>query len=136
MKNRKRLITTGCLLMVLLSVLALSMILFFGMPIYGKFDEWRHQTPTEFSERKWKSSDKYRWVSVELLINELSQQKLNKEELVQRLGHPDSKTAEGHWEYEAKRPGWSFIDFSGGGLLLKFDSDNYLESATNSTWID
>jgi hypothetical protein len=106
------------------------------MPLYGKFDEWRYQAPSEFSERKWKSSEKYRWVSSDLLIEEVLNEQMKKEDILEILGTPNSKTEEGHWQYDAKLPGFHFIDFSGGGLLLKFDTDNHLNSAENTTWID
>ncbi len=106
------------------------------MTAYGEFDEWRHQEPEEFSERKWKSNKKYRWVSVDLLIEEQLNQKMKKEEVIALLGQPDETTLEGHFEYDADRPGWQIIDFSGGGLLLKFTPQGYLESSINTTWID
>ena len=136
MKNRKRLFATGCLVLLLLCVPALPILWFFGMPLYGEFDEWRYQTPTEFSERKWKSNEKYRWVSVDLLIEDVLHEGMKKDDIIEALGNPDSKTAEGYWLYHAKRPGWNFIDFSGGGLVLKFKADNRLESAENTTWVD
>lgn len=136
MKNRKLIILAAAIVLGLLSIPALPIIAFTGLSVYGEFDEWRHQTPEKFSERKWNSSLKYRWISIDLLIEEHLRDGMSKEEVVGLLGEPNNTTPEGSFEYEARRPGFHFIDFSGGGLLVEFTPHGYLESATNTTWVD
>jgi len=136
LKNRTLIFLAAGLILGILSIPALPIIVFTGLSVYGEFDEWRHQTPDEFSERKWKSNRKYRWVSIDLLINGSLNERMKKEEVIQLLGKPDDITPKGNFEYEAKRPGFHFIDFSGGGLFVEFTPGGYLESSTNTTWVD
>jgi len=127
---------SAVILLGLLCIPALPFVLAAGITAYGQFDEWRYQEPDEFSARKWKANEKYRWNSIDLVIEENLQENMKREEVIRLLGSPDKTTPEGHIEYEAKRPGFHFIDFSGGGLLIHFSSDGYLKSSTNTTWVD
>lgn len=52
------------------------------------------------------------------------------------LGKPDSITEKKEWQYETKRPGWHFIDFSGGGLLIEFGSDRKAYRISKNLWVD
>jgi len=136
LNKRVFIIISAGILIGLFCIPALPFVLAAGLTAYSEFDEWRYQEPNEFSERKWKSSDKYRWNSIDLVIEEKLREKIKREEVIAILGAPDKSTPEGHVEYDAERPGFHLIDFSGGGLLIKFTPDGYLESSTNTTWVD
>ncbi len=52
------------------------------------------------------------------------------------LGKPDWTTKKKEWQYETKRPGWQFIDFSGGGLLMEFGPDRKTSRISKNLWVD
>lgn len=52
------------------------------------------------------------------------------------LGKPDWTTKKKEWQYETKRPGWHFIDFSGGGLLMEFGPDRKTSRISKNLWVD
>ena len=107
-----------------------------GFTAYGEFDAWRYRAPDAFSEERWKSNKKYRWSSIDLVIEKKLEEKMKKEELVALLGKPDKILPEGQMLYEATRPGFHLIDFSGGGLLIELTPEGLLESSSNTTWVD
>lgn len=105
--------------------------------IYSLVDEWRYRPTTNFQEHTWKSPDrKYRYAVIDHVAAKVVSVGLDQAEVVKRLGKPDIITPEKKWQYEAKLPGYRFIDFSGGGLLLTFNSQGRVTDISKNLWID
>tara|TARA_B100000497_G_scaffold33057_1_gene38871 strand:- start:451 stop:858 length:408 start_codon:yes stop_codon:yes gene_type:complete len=135
MKKRIPRLLIGVIL-VLIILFSLPLIFAFGMPAYGEFDKWRYQEKNEFIRAKWDRNPKYRFSVIDYVSESVVNTGMMKEEVSQALGEPDYIYEDGSWQYESDIPGWRWIDFSGGGLNLTFDSQQQLTEATNNTWID
>jgi hypothetical protein len=61
---------------------------------------------------------------------------IKKEQVEELLGGPDSITEKKEWQYETAHPGWHFIDFSGGCLLIEFDTQHRVAKISKNLWID
>ena len=108
-----------------------------SMTIYGKIDEIVYKPTTQFDSQRWKAKNlKYRYSVLGTVSQIVITQGIPEDSVRQLLGSPDSIDGKGSWQYETKRPGWRLIDFSGGGLLIEFDNERIVRSATNNTWID
>ena len=108
-----------------------------GGSIYGQIDIRHYQPTTDFREADWKRPDlKYRYAVLDHVAAKVISAGMKEEEVVGLLGKPDSTADKNTWQYETKRPGWYFIDFSGGGLLVEFDPQRRVVSVTKNIWAD
>jgi len=108
-----------------------------GASTYGKIDEWRYNRTTEFRDSTWKLPDKkYRYAVLDYVAEKVVLAGMKEEEVERLLGKPDHLTPQKGWQYETKRPGWHFIDFSGGGLLIEFDSQRSVARVSKNLWVD
>ena len=132
--NQSRRVLIFCICFVLLLLLPLLAIL--SLSAYGRIDEWRYQPASEFSEARWKKPDlKYRYSVLQEVIDHQIQPGMTASNVKSRLGEPDS-FADGGWQYEARRSGWHFIDWQGGGLVIRFSEQNIVVAAKRNHWID
>lgn len=105
-----------------------------GGSLFNKFDQWRYPPITTFDAARWKSPNlKYRYSALSYLVDTELRPGMTAKELTDLLGEPDRITSDGRWHYETKRPGWRFIDFSGGGLQLIITPEGTLSEAINHT---
>jgi len=126
------------LLLILFTVVSPHLIIatwFFAGSIYGRLDESLYSTTDTFLSEKWNNNRKYRYSVLRHVIDNIATEGKTDEELLLILGKPDRKDKDGIWHYNCKRPGWRFIDFSGGGLSLQFEG-NVLTKSKDTTWID
>jgi hypothetical protein len=107
-----------------------------GCSIFGIIDEWRYSPTTHFQATDWKNPDKkYRYAVLDHVAAKVIVAGMKEEDVEELLGRPDSLTKNA-WQYETKRPGWHFIDFSGGGLLIEFDSSHRVVKISKNLWVD
>jgi len=108
-----------------------------GCSIYGKIDELRYSPTAQFQATDWKSPDKkYRYSVLDYVPAKVIIAGMKEEAVEGLLGRPDSLTEKNEWQYETARPGWHFIDFSGGGLLIEFDSHHRVAKISKNLWVD
>ena len=108
-----------------------------GGTVYGKIDQWRYRPTAEFRDTDWKRPNKkYRYAVLDHVVAKVALVGMQEEEVERLLGKPDSLTQKKEWQYETKRPGWYFIDFSGGGLLVEFDSHHRVIRVSTNLWVD
>ena len=108
-----------------------------GATVYGKVDKIRYAPTAEFTSSRWQKPDrKYRYAVLDTVATRIITNGMQDTAVVELLGKPDLVDTNSNWQYETKRPGWHFIDFSGGGLLVEFDSNRLVQKATVNTWID
>jgi hypothetical protein len=108
-----------------------------GATVYGRVDKIRYAPTAEFTSSRWQKPDrKYRYAVLDTVATRIITNGMQGTAVVELLGKPDLVDTNSNWQYETKRPGWHFIDFSGGGLLVEFDSNRLVQKATVNTWID
>ena len=108
-----------------------------GSVLYGKVDESRYHPTAKFDSKKWQYPNrKYRYAVLDTVANKTITIGMTKAEVLSLLGQPDVKGTNNTWQYETKRPGWRFIDFSGGGIAIHFTTNNIVEKTEINTWID
>ena len=108
-----------------------------GGTVYGKIDQWRYQRTAEFRDADWKRPNrKYRYAVLDHVAAKVVSAGMKEEEVERLLGKPDSVSEKKGWQYETKRRGWYFIDFSGGGLLVEFDSQRRVVRVSKNLWVD
>ena len=105
--------------------------------LYGRVDEARYQPTTEFDSARWQIPNrKYRYAALGHVATSIIKSGMPQAEVARLLGQPDIKGTNNVWQYETQRPGWRFIDFSGGGLAVHFSSNDVVTGAVINTWID
>jgi hypothetical protein len=52
------------------------------------------------------------------------------------LGEPGQVDVSNVWHYDAERPGWRFIDFTGGGVAVEFDENTVVHEVKDTRWIN
>jgi hypothetical protein len=115
----------------------LGFVLIAGGSVYGQFDQWRYKPTEEFRESDWKRPDlKYRYSVLDHVAAKVVAVGMKREDVERVLGKPNSITQKGEWQYETQRPGWYFIDFSGGGLLVEFDAQGRVSRVSKNLWVD
>ena len=108
-----------------------------GATLYGKADKIRYASTTEFTSSRWQKPDrKYRYAVLNAVATRIITNGMRDAAVVELLGKPDMVDTNSNWQYETKRPGWRFIDFSGGGLLVEFDTNRIVHKAMVNTWVD
>jgi hypothetical protein len=108
-----------------------------GASIYGKVDKVRYAPTTEFTSDRWqKPNRKYRFSVLDKVATQIVTNGMAEASVSHILGKPDIIDTNGNWQFETQRPGWRFIDFSGGGLLIEFDSERRVQHVSINTWID
>lgn len=108
-----------------------------GATIYGKIDVIRYAPTTEFTSGRWqKPNRKYRYAVLDTVATRIITNGMQERSVSEVLGKPDMIDTNGNWQYETRRPGWRLIDFSGGGLLIEFDSERHVNKASINTWVD
>ena len=99
------------------------------------YDSFFYSQSSNFDSSKWSQGpSKYRYSVLDHIIKNVLEKNLTKSQVKSILGEPDRITEE-NWFYESIRPGFRFIDFSGGGLKLEFEN-RILIKYSNNTWID
>jgi len=133
---RRVIILCTSLILLLLSPWLISGFALLSLSTYGAIDEWRYRPTPVLSDSRWKKPDlKYRYsVLAEVIAHQL-RSGMTQSDVRARLGEPDS-LEDGRWQYEARRPGWSFLDFQGGGLLITFSTQETVVSAQKNHWVD
>ncbi len=108
-----------------------------GGTVYGKIDQWRYGRTEEFRVADWKRPNlKYRYAVLDHVVDKVVSVGMKEEEVERLLGRPDFVIEKKEWQYETKRPGWHFIDFSGGGLLIEFDPQRSVSRVSKNLWVD
>ncbi|MEI6084314.1 MAG: hypothetical protein WCS70_08440 [Verrucomicrobiota bacterium] len=108
-----------------------------GNSLLGKLDEIHYSRTTRFDNDRWKSPNKkYRYAVLDGVVSKVVTGGMTEAQVMELLGKPDVTDANNNWQYETKRPGWRFIDFSGGGLLIHFNTNRVVERAEINTWLD
>lgn len=135
-KTPKRLV----LLAIALGLLAPYLLMIGGMVagrLYGWVNAKVYADKAVFSSEKWKDGNrKTRFTYVDALLAEDVLKDKSQSEVRLMLGAPD-RIADGQiWVYETKRPGWRFIDFSGGGVAVEFDDNQHVKTVTDTRWVD
>ena len=98
-------------------------------------DSYLYSKKSNFESNKWKEGpSKYRYSVLEYTISHILRKEMSKEEVLSLLGKPD-KNKNNTWQYNAIKPGYRLIDFSGGGIEIKFSNNKIIE-ITNNTWVD
>ena len=105
--------------------------------LWGKIDEARYAPTTHFDAARWqKPNRKYRYAVLDTVAKTVIAQGMTEVRVGQLLGKPDMTDTNQNWQYESRRPGFRLIDFSGGGLLLHFDTNGMVKNVRINTWID
>lgn len=104
---------------------------------YSYLDNWRYSPTTDFRPRDWQRPNrKYRYAVLDHVIAKVVVPGMGAAQVRMELGAPDEIADDGAWSYEAQRPGWHFIDFSGGGLRIEFDGEGRVVRVVKTVWID
>jgi len=123
--------------MVIFSPWLLGIPFILGGKIYDRFDKWRYPANSAFDSRRFASKDlKFRYVSLEDTLKNHLKRGMSSDEVRNLLGPPDSITPSGDWQYETRRPGWTLIDWNGGGISVSFTPEHTLLSAEDNRWVD
>jgi len=134
---KKKILVVIAILAVLSSPWWAGAIYIGGALISGKIDEVIYRPTTKFSPKKWKKpNQKYRYAVLDTVANTIITTNMINTEVIKLLGQPDSIGTNNVWQYETKRVGWRFIDFSGGGLALHFTTNQLVNKIEINTWID
>lgn len=108
-----------------------------GLLAYGPLDEWRYRPAQTFDSKSWNKPDlKYRFSVLGVLIREVIKPGMSEQQITGLLGAPNAVTADNDWQYETQQPGWKFINWTGGGLLIKFDPERHVIEAVDNTLMD
>jgi hypothetical protein len=108
-----------------------------GGAIFGEIDTWRYRPTREFRTADWKQPDyKYRYAILDYAAGNIVTNGMSQAAVMDILGKPDIVTEKRAWQYEAKRPGFYIIDFSGGGLLVEFDERDCVSRVSKNFWVD
>lgn len=108
-----------------------------GGTVYGQVEKWYFSPTDRFSAAEWQRPNmKYRYAVLDYVATKVVHSGMTMTEVERLLGTPDFVTDKGEWQYETKRPGWHFIDFSGGGLLIEFDADQLVVKVSQNLWVD
>lgn len=108
-----------------------------GSMAYGPFDEWRYRPAATFDARRWNKPDlKYRYSVLAVVIREIIKPGMTEEQVTALLGPPNAITADEDWQYETQQPGWKIANWTGGGLLIRFDRDRHVVEAADNTLVD
>lgn len=135
--KRRPLIICGIVALVVLSPWILGGLWLVAGSVYGKIDLWRYQPTNNFRSADWKRPNlKYRHSVLDYTAANVVSIGMTEPEIEVILGKPDSITEKKEWQYETKRPGWHFIDFSGGGLLIEFSPDQKASRISKNLWVD
>lgn len=103
---------------------------------YGVIDEWRYAKTANFSSDRWKKPDrKYRYSVLDAVVSSEIKPGMSADEVQAKLGPPDARP-DGDWEYLADQPGWRFIDWHGGGLLISFTPKAMVSEVRKNYWVD
>jgi len=130
-QSRRIFIFCSCFILLLFS----PFLAVLGLNAYSRIDEWLYRQSSEFSPARWKKPDlKYRYSALQEVIDHQIRPGMSAIDVTTRLGEPDS-FADGGWQYEARRPGWHFIDWQGGGLVIRF-TENKVVIAERNHWTD
>ena len=123
--------------MIAMAVLAWPWIWIFGNIAYGKVDEWRYARTESFNPQRWRRPNlKYRYAVMTEVKENRIKPGMDQAAVRELLGPPDSVGADGGWQYDTRRPGWRLIDFSGGGILVRFTTDGKVSEAVDNRWVD
>jgi hypothetical protein len=108
-----------------------------GILAYGPFDEWRYRPTATFDVLRWNKPDmKYRYSALPVVIREIIKPGMTEEQVTALLGAPNAITADEDWQYETQQPGWKIANWTGGGLLIRFDRDRHVVEAVDNTLVD
>jgi hypothetical protein len=134
---KKRIVIGVVILGILLSPWIISVSWLAGGSLFGKFDSWRYRPTQEFRSTDWKQPNyKYRYSVLDFVVGKIVTNGMSQTAVSDVLGKPDAITDKRAWQYEAKRPGFHLIDFSGGGLLVEFDDKDFVVRVFKNTWVD
>ena len=108
-----------------------------GATLWGRVDEYRYAPTAHFDAARWQRPDrKYRHAVLDAVAKNIVTQGMADSSVRRLLGKPDMTDTNGYWQYEARRPGWHFIDFSGGGFLIQFQTNGLVKDVQINTWVD
>ena len=105
--------------------------------LIGHIDRVRYAPTTNFESARWQKPErKYRYAVLDTVVKTVVTQGITKAAVIESLGKPDRIDTNNNWQYEAQRPGFRLIDFSGGGVQVHFGTNDVVQSVQNNTWID
>ncbi|MEM9158860.1 MAG: hypothetical protein AAGB46_07390, partial [Verrucomicrobiota bacterium] len=105
--------------------------------VSSAFDGMIYENQDSFLSEEWKEGNKKtRYSFVDALLASNPVKNKSKDQVREILGDPDQIEDGTIWHYETKRPGWRFIDFSGGGISVKFNENNQVKGLSDTRWID
>jgi hypothetical protein len=105
--------------------------------LVGRIDKVRYAPTTVFEAARWQKPDrKYRYAVLDFVAKSIVTQGMAKVTVRELLGKPDMTDTNGNWQYEAQRPGFRLIDFSGGGIQVLFDTNDLVQGTRDNTWVD
>ncbi len=108
-----------------------------GASLWGRVDEAHYRPMTKFDAARWQKPErKYRYAVLACVAKNVVTQGMAEANVKALLGKPDMTDTNANWQYEARRPGWRPIDFSGGGILVHFDTNGTVQKVEINTWID
>ena len=108
-----------------------------GASLYGRIDKFRYDPTTHFDPSKWQKPDrKYRFAVLDTVAKQIITPGIPENRVTELLGKPDAVDTNSNWQYETKRPGWRFIDWTGGGLLIEFNTNRLVQKTIINTWVD
>lgn len=108
-----------------------------GASLWGRIDEAHYRPTTNFDAARWQKPErKYRYAVLDSVAKAVVTQGMAETNVRALLGKPDMIDTNANWQYEARRPGWRLIDFSGGGLLVHFGTNRTVQKVEINTWID
>jgi hypothetical protein len=104
---------------------------------YDQFDKWRYRPSTTFNAEKWNRPDrKYRFSVTDYVIQQVVKPGMTETQVIELLGTPNAITANEDYQYETQHPGLRSLNWTGGGILIKFDPDRRVIEAFDETLHD
>lgn len=105
--------------------------------VLGWIDKKIYEDKSAFSSEEWRGGNrKTRFAYIDVLLADDVLKDKTQAEVSELLGEPDWINEERIWCYETERPGWRFIDFSGGGISVEFDESLTVKEVKDTRWID
>jgi hypothetical protein len=101
---------------------------------FDQFDKWHYRPKASFDASKWNRPNlKYRYSVTNFVIHEIIKPGMTESQVVDLLGTPNAVTGDEDWQYETQQPGLRSLNWTGGGLLVKFDPDRKVVEVINNT---
>lgn len=135
-RHRPLFLTGSAILSLIAAPYAAMLFWLGGGLLLGKLDEWRYRPTSDFHSSRWRTNRKYRFAVLDHTATKVISPGQTADEVIALLGEPDTKPNDQEWQYETQRPGFRFIDFSGGGLVIRFTLEGRVDRASTNPWVD